>query len=106
MQKRHFKAKTLLKDIRSGASPGDIMTTTGICLAKLTPMLDRLVEKGWIAKEEIDAWKSSWAQSPALDVVLCPECGKPQFGTLVECLDCHVAVEVTDDGLILTKNHR
>jgi hypothetical protein len=106
MQKHRFKAKTLLNDVRSGVSPGEIMTGLGICLAKLSPMLDRLVEKGLTTKDEIDGWKNSWAQSPGLDVFLCPECGKPQFGTLIECLDCHVSIEMADETLVLTKVHR
>lgn len=103
MQKHRFKAKALVKEIQSDASPGDIMTGLGICLAKLSPMLDRLVEKGLTTKEEIERWKGSWAHSPGLDVFRCPECGKPQFGTLIECRDCHVSIEMAGETLVLTK---
>jgi hypothetical protein len=104
--KRRIKARVLLEEMRSGASSGEILTKLGICLAKLSPMFDRLVEKGLASREEVEAWKQSSAQSSELDTFLCPECGKPQFGTLLECLDCYAVIEIKDDGSLHIEHKR
>jgi hypothetical protein len=104
--KQRIKGRVLLEEMRSGKSPGEILTRLGLCLAKLSPIFDRLVEKGLASREEVKAWKKSWADSCELDTFLCPKCGKPQFGSLIECLDCYATVEVTEGGSVLIEHER
>jgi hypothetical protein len=105
-QKKRIKVRPLLSELRSGATPGEVLTKLGLCLAKLSPMFDRLIAKGFASQEEVDAWKKSWAESCELDTFLCPECGKPQFGTLLECLDCYADIEISDTGTLVIEHDR
>jgi hypothetical protein len=105
-QKQRIKVGPLLSELRSGASPGEVLTKLGLCLAKLSPMFDSLIAKGFASEEEVDAWKKSWAESCELDTFLCPECGKPQFGTLVECLDCFADIQLTETGTAVIEHGR
>ena len=82
---RKISAREAATDIKSGMSDFILMEKYTLSTKGLQSLLQKLVDARLVSKSELSNRIAVGQDSVALDIIKCPSCGMPQFGSFDEC---------------------
>ena len=97
---RKISAREAATDIKSGMSDFILMEKYTLSTKGLQSLFQKLVDARLVSKSELSNRISLGEDSVALDIIKCPSCGMPQFGSFDECPQCGVIVSKYQQKLL------
>lgn len=88
MEKRKITAREILKDIQAGADDAGLMRKYQLSAQGLQSVLNKMVQAGVIAEEELDARVPLSDRTVDIGLFICPACGNIQGREFIECPRC------------------